>query len=262
MLQIQLPAFRPAYKRWKKYGYNNAKEKANLQKTLLECSSGYCMYCYSRVLVDRKMFGNLEHAIEKKNSDKLIECIPNIGLACSICNQSFKRRSENTRKLPKPVLEEYERSSKCTLEKRKQCTVPCKALKKIQQHYSQLPGAQMILQPMGVKGWDSKEPLALQYDVMSMSFQPAVSAHSYSDREIEYIEEHIRRFHLNDPKYQTKSVFEFVKQVIDNHGVFSRYEYNNWLVEKFAELLSSRSQEEALRVCETIYCSTFSKFAN
>lgn len=38
------------------------------------------MYCYSRVLVDRKMFGNLEHAIEKKNSDKLIECIPNIGL--------------------------------------------------------------------------------------------------------------------------------------------------------------------------------------
>lgn len=54
------------------------------------------MYCYTRVLVDRKMFGNLEHAIEKNNSDKLIECIPNIGLACPTCNQSFKRRNEKT----------------------------------------------------------------------------------------------------------------------------------------------------------------------
>lgn len=161
LLLIQLPAFQPHYKRWKKYGYKNPKEKENLQKVLWESTGGYCMYCYSRVLVDRKLFGNLEHAIEKSNSKKLTECIPNIGLACSICNQSFKRRAEHVRKLPEDVLTEYETNSRCTLEKRKQCTVPCKALKKVRRCYSQLPGAQIILQPMGVNGWDSGEPLAL-----------------------------------------------------------------------------------------------------
>lgn len=95
-----------------------------------------------------------------------------------------------------------------------------------------------------------------------MCFQPAVSGHSYSEQEIQYIEEHIRRFHLNDPKYRTKSLFEFVKQVIDHHGILSNYEYNNWLVEQFAKMLSDRSQEEALKLCEAIYCSTFLKFGN
>ena len=262
LLLIQLPAFQPHYKRWKKYGYKNPKEKEKLQKVLWESTGGYCMYCYSRVLVDRKLFGNLEHAIEKSNSKKLTECIPNIGLACSICNQSFKRRAEHVRKLPEDVLTEYETNSRCTLEKRKQCTVPCKALKKVRRCYSQLPGAQIILQPMGVNGWDSGEPLALQFDVLSMCFQPAVSGHSYSEQEIQYIEEHIRRFHLNDPKYRTKSLFEFVKQVIDHHGILSNYEYNNWLVEQFAKMLSDRSQEEALKLCEAIYCSTFLKVGN
>lgn len=220
------------------------------------------MYCYTRILVDRKMFGNLEHAIEKNNSDKLIECIPNIGLACPTCNQSFKRRNEKNRKLPEAELAEFERKSKCTLEKRKQCTVPCWALKKIQQYYCQLPDAQIILQPMGVIGWDSKEPLVLQFDVLSMCFQPALASHKYSSEEIIYIEEHIKRFHLNDPDYRTESVFKFVEQVINHHRKLQKYECNNWLVEKFAEMLSKYTEKEALKLCEIIYCSTFSKFGN
>lgn len=220
------------------------------------------MYCYTRVFVDRKMFGNLEHAIEKKNSAKLTECIPNIGLACTTCNQSFKRKAENIRRLPKEAIGRFEEKSKCTLEKRKQCTVPCNALKEVQKCYCQLPEAQIILQPMGVTGWDSGEPLALQFDVLSMCFQPATALHSYSPSEIRYIEKHIQRFQLNAPIHRTGSVFEFVKQVIDNHGVFFKYEYNNWLVEKFAEMLSTYTKEEAIKICESIYCSTFSKFAN
>lgn len=42
------------------------------------------MYCYSRIRVDGKLYVNLEHAIEKKNSEKLVECISNIGIACPI----------------------------------------------------------------------------------------------------------------------------------------------------------------------------------
>ena len=59
---MELPIFHPEYKKWIKYGYKNTKEKLNLNKVLLKSSHGYCMYCYSRVLVDEKNFGNLEHA--------------------------------------------------------------------------------------------------------------------------------------------------------------------------------------------------------
>ena len=89
---IEIPIFKPKYKRWKKYGYKNSTEKENLKNVLEECSNGYCMYCYTRIRVDGKFYANLEHAIEKNNSKKLVECIPNIGLACSVCNQSLKIR--------------------------------------------------------------------------------------------------------------------------------------------------------------------------
>lgn len=57
------------------------------------------MYCYTRIRIDGKFYANLEHAIEKNNSKKLVECVPNIGLACSVCNQSLKKRGENNRRL-------------------------------------------------------------------------------------------------------------------------------------------------------------------
>ena len=77
---LDIPLFKVRYKRWKNYGYRKANEKENLKKVLSEASGGYCMYCYSRMEVDNKFYGHLEHAIEKNNSDKLIECIPNIGV--------------------------------------------------------------------------------------------------------------------------------------------------------------------------------------
>lgn len=95
-------------------------------------SGGYCMYCYSRVKVDKKLYGNLEHAIEKSNSDRLIECIPNIGMACPICNMSFKRIGEQKRKITDFAIQNFEDNSKCTAERRKQCTVPCKPLRLLQ----------------------------------------------------------------------------------------------------------------------------------
>lgn len=36
------------------------------------------MYCYSRILVDRKNFGSLEHSIEKINCNKLVNCSFNL----------------------------------------------------------------------------------------------------------------------------------------------------------------------------------------
>ena len=63
ILTLEIPRFHPKYKRREKYGYKNTKEKDNLKAVLEKCSRGYCMYCYSRIRVDGKLYANLEHAI-------------------------------------------------------------------------------------------------------------------------------------------------------------------------------------------------------
>lgn len=257
ILLVELPAFHPKYRKWKKYGYKNAKEKEQLRCVLDESTNGYCMYCYSRIRVDGKLFGDLEHAIEKKNSEKLIECIPNIGLTCRTCNQIFKKAGENKRKLPQVTIEKYESESACTREKRKQCTVPCKALKKLQKEYSSLPGGEIILQPSGMKGGDSGEELALQYDVLKLEFQPACDYHAYSAREKVFIDRHIKRFRLNDPKYRTHQLYEFVRNIVDHDGKIPEYEYNNRIVAEFRKKLENKSQEEVLKICKKIFLATF-----
>lgn len=85
-------------------------------------------------------------------TDKLIECIPNIGIACPVCNQSFKRIGEKKRRVPASVRKVFEKNSRCLVNQRKQCTVPCRALRGLQSAYSQRPEAGIILQPIGIKG--------------------------------------------------------------------------------------------------------------
>ena len=259
ILTFEIPKFHPKYKRSEKYGYKNTKEKDNLKAVLEESSRGYCMYCYSRMRVDGKLYANLEHAIEKKNSEKLIECIPNIGIACPVCNQVFKRKGEKKRILSSNTIQEYESKSRCTLLKRKQCTVPCFALKALQKQYNILDEGKIILQPMGIVGNDSKENLAIQYDVMNMEFQPADSFHTYSDEEREIISTHIKRFKLNDPKYRTRQLYDFIKNIIDNNGKIPRYEYNNFIIELFAECLKNKTSGEILKICESIFSIIFLK---
>lgn len=65
-IYLNIPAFRVPYRRWKKYGYSKAEERENTKEVLYKAGMGYCMYCYSRVQVDQKRYGNLEHAIEKR----------------------------------------------------------------------------------------------------------------------------------------------------------------------------------------------------
>lgn len=252
-LCLNIPIFHVKYKRWKKYGYDKSEEKENLKEALNEASNGYCMYCYSRLKVDNKWYGNLEHAIEKNNSDKLIECIPNIGIACPTCNQSFKRIGERKRKIDKKKRKEFEKASKCILEKRKQCTVPCKALRSLQKSYSEMEDAEIMLQPMGVIGKDTNELLRLQYDVLKMEFLPNSTLHNYSKGEMMFINKHIQRFHLNDPRYRTKTLLEFIKNIIDGNGNLPDYEYNNFIVQIFADMLKEKTPCERFEICCKIY---------
>lgn len=256
---LKMPLFKPRYRKWKRYGYTNASEKSNLKEALEESTEGYCMYCFSRVRVDGKLYANLEHAIEKGNSERLIECIPNIGLSCTVCNQAFKRIGERRRKVPANYISQYEKQCKCSAENRKQCTVACRALRKLQGYYSSLPEAKIILQPMGVSGRDSGEELALQYNVLNMKFEPARDVHTYSYDEMNFIEAHINRFRLNDPRYRTRQLYDFVRNVVDNNGKLPTYEYNNLVVKLFQERLLDKSQDEIAKICESIFIILFPK---
>lgn len=258
-LLLEMPVFRPEYKKWMKYGYRIAKEKNNLKIALEISSGGYCMYCYSRVRVDGKSYANLEHAIEKANSDKLIECIPNIGLSCPTCNQIFKKAGEKRRRLSNEIIKRFEDNSRCTLVNRKQCRVPCKALKELQKQYTALPEGKIILQPIGIKGEDTGETLALQYDTFNMEFQPASDSHTYSLKEKNFIDFHIKRFRLNDPKYRTRALYEFIQNIIDNDGKIPQYEYNNMIVEQFCKQMKGKSSIEILKICKSIFSIAFLK---
>lgn len=257
-LQLEIPAFEPSYRKWITYGYKNSAEKENTKRALCEASRGYCMYCYCRIHIDGKLHGNLEHAIEKNNSEKLTECIPNIGLSCQYCNQSFKRVGEKKRRLPTRLVEQFEEKSSCGVGNRKQCMVPCDALRELQENYSRQEGAEILLQPMKVMGVDTGEWLELQYDVLKMEFQPA--AHPYSETEKHFILEHIKRFRLNDPQFRSRKLYLFIKEVIDENGsIRSRDSYENMLVELFADKLREKTKEERLKICSSIYKMVFLK---
>ena len=64
---------------------------------------------------------------------------------------------------------------------------------------------------------------------------------------------HIQRFHLNDPKYRTKQLRDFVGLVIDMNGKIPNYEYNNLVVQLFAMQIEAKTIEERLKICNSIY---------
>ncbi|MCD8148198.1 MAG: hypothetical protein LUE92_01250 [Clostridiales bacterium] len=261
LLLIKMPTFRPEYKRWKKYGYKNPKENKNLKEVLEKSSEGYCMYYYTRVRVERNLYAHLEHAIEKTNSEWLYECIPDIGLACPLCNESLKKIGERKRKLAQKFVEEFEAKAKCSVgKKRKQCAVPCKPLRNLQRQYSAQSEAEIILQPMGVRGEDNKNPLMMQYNVLKMEFQPANDYYTYSEREKRFIESHINRFKLNDAKYKTRELFDLIRDVIDNNGKISKKNNDNWVTMQFFRQIEILSDEERLKICETIYPGIYVRF--
>ena len=86
-----------------------------------------------------------------------------------------------------------------------------------------------------------------------------MDAHTYSDEEMNFIEAHINRFRLNDPRYRTRQLYDFVRNVVDNNGKLPTYEYNNLVVKLFQERLLDKSQDEIAKICESIFIILFPK---
>lgn len=254
LLLIDIPDFSVEYESNVKYGYSAKKAKENLRKALEKASKGYCMYCYKRIVVDGNRQGHLEHAIEKDFSEKLVECVPDIGIACSTCNTSYKKEDQKLRQIPTDEIRMFNRGL-C----QEDCTSPCSQYDQLKSVYLENEAAHIILQPHGVRGKETKSPLKLQYDILQSKFQ-ASNKYKYSQYERRFMEDHIRRFRLNGEQEKTKQLVSFLKDTIDNNGYYSKMEYNHYIVELFAGQLQGKTRKEILKICSFLYIKAVAKF--
>lgn len=257
-LSLDLPVYQVEYGD-EVYSYTGKKGRKNLRKILYRAGGGYCMYCYSRIIFDEKEMGHLEHAIEKEISKKyLTNCIPNIGISCSICNDRYKKMGYSKRIPDMQEIQRFEKNAECR--KKKMCKTPCRAYIELKRAYTGRRAGHILLQPLGEKGIDTGEELCIQYDILESQFIPS-RKHNYSKRELEFIKDHIDQFHLNTD--QSKQFIRFVENVINLDGKYPMgIEYSNKMIELFIkELLAGRSQRERVKLCEKIYLYTAVKFS-
>lgn len=253
---IDMPIFNPEYDENTIYSYSG-KGKENLKDVLIESSKGYCMYCYTKILVDRKNFGQLEHSIEKFNCDKLRNCPSNISITCSKCNGSFKKSGEKERALTFDELKEFEIYSNC----KTSCIEMCDKYNKIREQYMNKKGGEIILQPFGIGNKDTGRKYFIQYDILNQKFIPS-KEYEYNDEENKFIESHINRFNLNDVKYRTKEFLNFIEDVIEYKAIPKKNRYCNLVVELFVEKINKLTKEKSLKICNLIYTQLLIKYKN
>jgi len=243
IMRIKIPSFTPNYDKNTDYGYKNIKGK-NLEDLLYKVSNGYCMYCYSKIVIDSKRFGQLEHAIEKRHSLRLVDCVPNIGLTCSMCNLSFKKVGDSGEIFTGNQLTKYE-SCTCTKEK---CKNECSEYKKLKRYY--LKKRKIILQPIGVN--KNKHEYKIQYNLLKLLFEPC-SDMGYVTDEINFINEHITKFNLNDSKYRTRELLCFCEDIINGNTYYEKGRYNNFIVDLFIDKIRTLNNNEIMKLCSLVY---------
>lgn len=244
---LDIPEFSPKYDSAKVYSYNR-KGKENLKEVLTNASGGYCMYCYTKFLIDRKNFGQLEHSIEKFNSKSLINCISNISITCAKCNTSFKKKGEKERQVNKTKVVEFEKNIKCTVK----CLKPCKAYLQIRESYYSHDEAKIILQPVGITNKITGNKYLLQYDLLNQKFI-VNRRFDYSDEEELFINKHIDRFNLNDSEYRTREIIYLLEDILEYRKLPKKGRYSNLIVDLFIDKFSEFPIEKVLKICEVIY---------
>lgn len=250
---IDIPNFEPNYKKNTIYSYEG-KGKENLKNILTDASNGYCMYCYTKILVDRKNFGQLEHSIEKINCSILINCSANISITCPKCNLSFKKQGDNLRKLTIEEISEFENLAECS----SSCVKSCEKYDELRKVYIRKPGGEIILQPFGMKAKDKEYNYLIQYDVLNQKFICS-NQNKYTNEEKDFIQKHINRFNLNDARYRTKEFSKFIEDVVEYKIIPKKDRYCNLIVDLFIEKLNKFSKEKAIKICEMIYAQLMIK---
>lgn len=261
VLMIDLPKYHVEYPD-KKYSYLPGKGRENLKKTLYRASKNYCMYCYNRIKVDGNEYGHLEHAIESSIAPaKLKNCVPNIGIACPVCNDKYKRIGEKQRVPDYQDIVDFSKEAGCSEEF---CKKPCEAYQRLKRAYLKRRNAQFLMQPLGVSSADigiaEKRELKLQYDVLNNTYLPS-KKEQYSKKEEEFLIHHIDMFSLNSVERKSTQMVKFLRDTIQKEGDYPRVEYNNQVVELFVEtILKGKNVEEVLKICENLYTYVVLKF--
>lgn len=248
ILLLDIPNFNPKYDEKVHYAYEDKEGNGNLKKLLIKTSKGYCMYCYSKILIDQKNSGHLEHSIEKANSDLLKECISNISITCSKCNLSFKRVGEKDRKLSKKEISIFNEKTNC----KKSCIEICDEYNTLRKQYIDRNGSEIILQPFGVKSTITSNELRIQYDVLNQEFIPS-NSYKYNHYEKDFIRKHIKRFNLNDATCRTRAIIKLCEDVINFEKLPKLERYENLIADLLIEKLQRIKLEKAIHLCGIIY---------
>lgn len=242
---IDMPIFQPKYEKDKIYGHSTIKRKNNTIELLTEETKGYCMYCFNRIEVNGNNYGHIEHGIEVSNSKTLEDCVPNLGLSCNKCNQSYKSRNEGKRKLTRTQKKDIE-SCVCSAEK---CKSMCSTFSACRKAY--VEKWKIILQPFGVEN-ENHVPYSIQFNLLTGEFK-AKENQGYSDEDKNFIDSHIKFFGLNDVQRRNKELAIYCKNVISENSILRGITVNHLVVELFREKLSGLSLENAIKVCKTVY---------
>lgn len=258
---IDLPQYYVEYSE-NEYSYSSGLGRENLKKALYKASSNYCMYCYNRIKIDQNEYGHLEHAMESSIApEKLKNCIPNIGIACPVCNDKYKRIGEKDRIPEGEDVEQFINEAECG---GKFCEKPCKAYQQFKKKYLKRNTAQFLMQPLGVKASDigihAERDLKIQYDVLNNKYIPN-SREVYSKKEEDFILHHIDMFCLNSKERKSTQMVVFLRDTIQKDGHFTEIEYNNQVVELFVHsVLKGKEAKEVLKICENLYTYVTLKF--
>ena len=244
-LHLDLPVFEPGYEDGVRYSWSNDIEKKRLRNLLCRTTNGYCMYCYTRVEVDGKISADIEHGVEKNLNDKLIDCLPNLGLSCKVCNQSTKRKGEFKKKEKIPeelqlVIESF-REQECNTPAL--CRAACDGYMNLRDCYSKYRN--IVLQPIV----SAQKKSLIQYDVLKRRFVPSVCL----DNEFaKLIQAHIDKFGLNDSKCRTMELIRFCKDVVDGVVKPIKGRYNNLIVDLFVDKIFGMEEKKYKAICKVI----------
>lgn len=246
--KITIPKFQVEFKEAISYNHEDKKKKVELRDVLTKSSRGYCMYCYVRILIDRKNFGHLEHTIEQNSIGELAHCHHNISIACPKCNLSFKKSEQAKRKII-PTIRIQCNKNECKNTK-------CQAWYDIGSQYinnMQNKNLQkIIIQPYGVFQRLNNIDLFIDYDLLNFKYVPK-NKNLYTQETIEYIKSHIKKFRLNNEEYRTKEIRKIIDFVLEYEKIPKKGNCNNLIGELFIEKLEElKDIEKVKKICKTL----------
>ena len=251
---VDIPEFIPEYDEKRQYGYSDTQLKKQLIQLLCNTSEGYCMYCYNSVKINGNIYADLEHGIEKSIDNEIFEdCIPNISISCSKCNQKYKRLGEKKR-----ISYMKEQKKEIIGCQNIDCKQLCDQMGELRKKY--VDNGKILIYPFGNCIID-KNKLEIQYDLLNAKYIPS-EKYDYTKHEREVIENHIKLFRLNSPERRNREVPLYCKNVINQKSLLLDIRYNNYIVDLFRKKLEKlNSISKAVEICKIVYFMNFIKMA-